>query len=83
MLNTLDAGRIGVAAQALGIAQGALDEAIKYVKERVQFGRKLAAFQNTQFKIAEMATKVEAARLLVYDAAKIKDEGNKMQYRKT
>ena len=75
MLNTLDAGRIGVAAQALGIAQGALDEAIKYVKERVQFGRKLAAFQNTQFKIAEMATKVEAARLLVYDAAKIKDEG--------
>lgn len=75
MLNTLDSGRIGVAAQALGIAQGALDEAVKYVKERAQFGRKLASFQHTQFKIAEMVTKVEAARLLVYDAARIKDEG--------
>lgn len=75
MLNTLDAGRIGVAAQALGIAQGALDEAVKYTKERVQFGKPLSAFQNTQFKIAEMATKVQAARLLVYDAASVKDEG--------
>ncbi|MGO3017956.1 MAG: putative isocaproyl-CoA dehydrogenase AcdB [Anaerococcus sp.] len=75
MLNTLDYGRIGVAAQALGIAQGALDEAIKYTKERVQFGRPLSKFQNTQFKIAEMGTKVQAARLLVYDAAKTKDSG--------
>lgn len=77
MMNTLDYGRIGVAAQALGIAQGALDEAIKYVKERKQFGKPLSKFQNTQFKIAELATKVQAARLLVYDAAKIKDEGRK------
>lgn len=71
-LNTLDVGRIGVAAQALGIAQGALDEAIKYVKERVQFGRPLAKFQNTQFTIADMETKVQAARWLVYDAAEKK-----------
>lgn len=74
-LNTLDVGRIGVAAQALGIAQGALDEAKKYVKERVQFNRPLAKFQNTQFTIADMETKVQAARLLVYDAAEKKDSG--------
>ncbi|MDU4547044.1 acyl-CoA dehydrogenase [Clostridium sporogenes] len=74
-LNTLDVGRIGVAAQALGIAQGALDEAVKYVKERVQFGRPLAKFQNTQFTIADMETKVQAARWLVYDAAEKKDNG--------
>ncbi|MCD1147433.1 acyl-CoA dehydrogenase family protein [Peptoniphilus sp. KCTC 25270] len=75
MLNTLDAGRIGVAAQAVGVAQSALDEATKYVKERVQFGKPLASFQNTQFKLAEMATQVQAARLLVYDAAQTKDKG--------
>ena len=75
MLNTLDYGRIGVAAQALGVAQGALDEAIKYTQERVQFNRPLAKFQNTQFTIADMATKVQAARLLVYDAAMKKDNG--------
>lgn len=75
MLNTLDYGRIGVAAQALGVAQGALDEAIKYIQERVQFNRPLAKFQNTQFTIADMATKVQAARLLVYDAAMKKDNG--------
>lgn len=75
MLNTLDYGRIGVAAQALGVAQSALDEAIKYTQERVQFGKPLAKFQNTQFTIAEMATKVQAARLLVYDAAVTKDAG--------
>lgn len=74
-LNTLDVGRIGVAAQALGIAQGALDEAVKYVKERVQFNKPLAKFQNTQFVIADMQTKVQAARLLVYDAAQKKDAG--------
>ena len=66
---TLDGGRIGIASQALGIAQGALDEAIAYAKERKQFGRNLAAFQNTQFQIANLDVKVEAARLLVYKAA--------------
>ena len=75
MMNTLEAGRIGVAAQAVGVAQSALDEAIKYTKERVQFGKHLSAFQNTQFTIADMATKVEAARLLVYQAAQLKDDG--------
>ena len=75
MLNTLDSGRIGVAAQAVGVAQSALDEAVKYVKERVQFGKTLSKFQNTQFTLAEMATKIQAARLLVYDAAKTKDDG--------
>ena len=75
MMNTLEAVRIGVAAQAVGVAQSALDEAIKYTKERVQFGKPLSAFQNTQFTIADMATKVEAARLLVYQAAQLKDDG--------
>ncbi len=75
---TLDGGRIGVAAQALGIAQGAYNEAVKYVKERKQFKRPLSAFQNTQFAIAEMKTKIEAARLLVYRAAYKK--GNKEPY---
>ncbi len=75
---TLDGGRIGIAAQALGIAQGAIDETVKYVKERKQFGRPLSAFQNTQFKIAEMDASTEAARLLVYMAAWKKQ--NKMPY---
>ncbi|MBS7525857.1 acyl-CoA dehydrogenase [Fusibacter paucivorans] len=66
---TLDGGRIGIAAQALGIAQGAYNEAVKYVKERKQFGRSIAAFQNTQFQIADMKTKIEAARFMVYSAA--------------
>ncbi|MGL5312295.1 MAG: acyl-CoA dehydrogenase [Peptostreptococcaceae bacterium] len=66
---TLDGGRIGIAAQALGIAGGALDETIKYVKERKQFGRALGQFQNTQFQIADMYAKVEASKLLVYKAA--------------
>ena len=66
---TLDGGRIGIASQALGIAAGALDEAINYDKERKQFGRSLAQFQNTQFQIANLDVKVEAARLLVYKAA--------------
>lgn len=73
-MKTLDGGRIGIASQGLGIAQGALDETIKYVKERKQFGRELAKFQNTQFQLADMATKVEASRLLVYKAAKAKDQ---------
>ena len=67
--NTRWGGRIGIASQALGIAAGALDEAINYAKERKQFGRSLAQFQNTQFQIANLDVKVEAARLLVYKAA--------------
>ena len=69
---TLDGGRIGIASQALGIAEGALERTIAYVKERKQFGRAIGAFQNTQFQLADMATKVEAAQLLVYKAAMAK-----------
>ena len=72
-MTTLDGGRIGIASQALGLAQGALDNTIAYVKERKQFGRALAKFQNTQFQLADMHTKVEAARCLVYKAAMAKD----------
>ncbi len=68
-MHTLDGGRIGIAAQALGIAEGALDCAVAYTKERKQFGRSIAQFQNTQFQLADMATKVEAAKMLVYKAA--------------
>ena len=77
-MKTLDGGRIGIAAQALGIAEGALDEAIKYMKERKQFGRPIAAFQGLQWMVAEMSTKIEAARFLVYKAAWLKD--NKQPY---
>ena len=73
-MHTLDGGRIGIAAQALGIAEGALETTIQYVKERKQFGRTISAFQNTQFQLADMATKVEAAQLLVYKAAMKKAE---------
>ena len=66
---TLDGGRIGIAAQALGIAQGAFDAAVEYMKERTQFDKPLTAFQGLQFKIADLATMIEAARLLVYQAA--------------
>ncbi|MEG1596102.1 MAG: acyl-CoA dehydrogenase [Lachnospiraceae bacterium] len=76
-MQTLDGGRIGIAAQALGIAAGALESTIEYVKERKQFGRSLSKFQNTQFQIADMATKVEAARNLVYKAAMAKDTQKK------
>ena len=72
---TLDGGRIGVAAQALGIAQGALDAAVAYAKERVQFGKPIAALQAIQWMIADMANEVDAARLLVYRAAWNKDNG--------
>jgi len=72
---TLDSGRITVAAQGLGLAQGALDEAVKYTKERIQFGKPISKLQNTQFEIADMATKVECGRLLVYEAAMLKDMG--------
>lgn len=74
-MTTLDGGRIGVAAQALGIAQAALDYAAKYSKERVQFGKPIAANQAIAFMLADMATKVDAARLLVYRAAYLKDQG--------
>ena len=72
---TLDGGRIGIAAQAVGIAQGAIDETIPYVTTRVQFGKRISQFQNTQFELAAMQTKVDAARLLVYRAACAKDAG--------
>lgn len=82
-MTTLDGGRIGIAAQALGIAEGALETTVNYVKERKQFGRSIAQFQNTQFVLADLATKVEAAKLLVYKAARKKDEyqsGAKVSY---
>ncbi len=72
-LQILDAGRIGIAALAVGVAQGALDASVKYAKERVQFGKAIAEFQAIQWKISEMATKIEAARILTYKAAYLKD----------
>lgn len=72
-MKTLDGGRIGIAAQALGLAQGAIDETVAYVKERKQFGKALAQFQNTQFQLADMQARTDAARLLVYRAACSKD----------
>jgi alkylation response protein AidB-like acyl-CoA dehydrogenase len=74
-LETLAGGRIGVAAMGLGLAQGALDEALKYAKERRAFGRPIAKFQALQVKLADMATEIEAARLLTYKAAVLKDRG--------
>ena len=68
-MKTLDGGRIGIASQALGIGEGALDETIKYVKERKQFGKRISQFQNTQFEIASMKADLDAAQLLVYRAA--------------
>ena len=73
-MKTLDGGRIGIAAQALGIAEGALDETVAYVKQRKQFGRPISAFQNTQFVLADMATQCAAARALVYIAADAKQQ---------
>ena len=75
-MNTLDGGRLGMAAQALGIAQGCLDESIKYAKERKQFGQPLANFQAISFMIADMATEIEAARQLIYSTAVRKDAGD-------
>jgi butyryl-CoA dehydrogenase len=77
-LSLLDSSRIGIAAQALGIAQAALNEALKYSKERVQFGQTISNFQAIQFKLADMATQIEAARLLTYRAAWMKDRGMKL-----
>ena len=82
-MQTLDGGRIGIASQALGIAEGALEETVAYVKERKQFGRAIAAFQNTQFELAEMKARVEAAKYLVYAAALKKQQamdGAKVRY---
>lgn len=75
-LAILDSGRLGVAAQSVGIAQAALDEALKYAQERHQFGRPIAEFQAIQFKLADMATRLDAARLLMYRAAYLKDQPN-------
>lgn len=72
-MKALDGGRIGIAAQSVGIAQGALNEALKYVQERKQFGKRISQFQNTQFRAAELQTKIDAARLLTWRAAVAKD----------
>jgi len=77
---TLDGGRIGVAAQALGIAEGAIEETVKYVNERVQFGRSISKFQNTQFELAKMRANTEAAKLLVYQAACAVDDNQKFSH---
>ena len=76
-MHTLDGGRIGIAAQALGIGEGALERTVEYVKERKQFGRAIGAFQNTQFQLANMATNAQAAQMLVYKAACTKDQYTK------
>ena len=77
-MQVLDGGRISIAALALGIAQGAYESALRYAKERYQFGRPIAEFQAIQFKLADMATQIEAARLLTYRAAALKDAGRKV-----
>jgi alkylation response protein AidB-like acyl-CoA dehydrogenase len=74
-IETLNEGRIGIGAQMIGLAQGALDHTVRYVQEREQFGRAIGSFQGVQFQIADMATEIEAARLLVYNAARLKDAG--------
>ncbi|HET6680399.1 MAG TPA: acyl-CoA dehydrogenase [Gemmatimonadaceae bacterium] len=74
-IDTLNGGRIGIGAQMIGIARGALDFAIGYLKERQQFGRALAEFQGIQFQVAQAATEIEAARLMVYNAARLRDAG--------
>ena len=74
-IETLNEGRIGIGAQVVGLAQGALDHTIRYVQEREQFGRSIGTFQGVQFQLAEMATEIEASRLLVYNAARLKDAG--------
>ncbi len=74
-IETLNEGRIGIGAQMVGLAQGALDHTLRYVKEREQFGRPISEFQGVQFQLAQMRTELEAARLLVYNAARLKDAG--------
>jgi alkylation response protein AidB-like acyl-CoA dehydrogenase len=75
-IETLNEGRIGIGAQMLGLAQGALDHTVRYVQERRQFGRTIGSFQAVQFELAEMATEIEAARLLVYNAARLRKAGD-------
>ena len=75
-MGTLDGGRVGVAAQAMGIAEGAIEETVKYTKERMQFKKRISQFQNTQFQLADMKTRADAAQLLVYRAAAAKDAGD-------
>ena len=79
-MNTLDGGRIGIASQALGIAQGALDLSIEYAKERKQFGKPIGKFQAIGHMLADMATEIDAARLLVYKAAYAKDTKPRYSY---
>ncbi len=74
-IETLNEGRIGIGAQMVGISQGALDDALTYTAERKQFGQPIGHFQSVQFELAQMATEIEAARLLVYNAARLKDAG--------
>jgi len=74
-IETLNEGRIGIGAQMIGVARGALDATVAYVKERKQFGKAIAEFQGVQFQLAQMATDLEAARLMVYNAARLKDAG--------
>ena len=76
-MQTLDGGRIGIAAQALGISEGAMEEAVNFAKSRVQFGRPISKFQNSQFTFADMHVAIEAARLLTYKAAIKKTQGEK------
>src|SRR5262249_9160999 len=74
-IETLNEGRIGIGAQMLGVARGAWDHAVKYAHERKQFGKPIGEFQGIQFQIAQMATEIEAARMMVYNAARMKDAG--------
>src|SRR6185503_12462641 len=74
-IETLNEGRIGIGAQMLGLAAGALDHTIAYTKERKQFGKTISDFQGVQFQIARAATEIEAARLLIYNAARLRDAG--------
>ncbi len=74
-IETLNEGRIGIGAQMLGVAQGAWEQALKYAQERKQFGQPISSFQAIQFQLAQMATDIEAARLMVYNAARMKDAG--------
>ncbi len=74
-IETLNEGRIGIGAQMVGLAQGALGHAVAYAKQRKQFGQTIGSFQGVQFDLAKMATDVEAARLLVYNAARLRDAG--------
>jgi alkylation response protein AidB-like acyl-CoA dehydrogenase len=74
-IETLNEGRIGIAAQMIGLAGGALDHALRYARERKQFGKRIGDFQGVQFDLAEMATRIEAGRLMVYNAARLRDAG--------